>query len=369
MGKTSTKTKAGFVQKHKIGTHLVFKGYDGGETGELEVGEVVKVTGFDDSQDLYNVETLDGEKKDSLFEIEFEVSTDGGQEAEAKPAKAGKAKAAKVEEQEEEKPAKAPKAKAEKVEVVPQQGDGEEDEEQEEEVKPAKAAKASKVEHHEDALPAFKQTTSVAESLKEYKGSALDAAKGLAEKKEKTIFTLGGVLAFIKRNDSFTEFLNDDDTPAYPEGIAGFNAYVKEELGIESRSAAYYVDLYEMFSQITTESKIAKIGWTKLRELLPLRKLIDKDNVEEWLAKAKSMTTSELHEEVRSTLVDGGEGGDTRSAKEEQVKLVYVVHNDQANTVAAAIARAKDIMGDGTSDSAALVHILGEWLNLQDSEG
>jgi hypothetical protein len=33
-----------------------------------------------------------------------------------------------------------------------------------------------------------------------------------------------------------------------------------------------------------------------------------------------------------------------------------------------AIEKAKDIMGEGTSDSAALVHILTEWLDSKGSE-
>ena len=218
----------------------------------------------------------------------------------------------------------------------------------------------------EEELPEFVKTASVTAVLKEHDGDALTAASVLAEEKERTIFTLGGVLAFIKRNDSFLEI--EVEGEPYEKGLKGFNAYVKDQLGVEARSAAYYVDLYEMFSQVTSEEKIAKIGWTKLRELLPLKAVIDGKNVDKWLKKAKSCTTKELHDEVTKELVDAGEKTHGNRQMAEQTTFKYVVHNDQANTVVDAIAKAKEIIGDDSSDGAALVHILTEWLEMTDSE-
>ena len=239
---------------------------------------------------------------------------------------------------------------------------------EEEEEAPAAKKSSKKASAEEGELPEFIETASVSAALKQYKGDALAAASGLAEQKEKTIFTLGGVLAYIKRNDTFSNIESDSGDALYEDGLKGFNAYVKDELGVEARSAAYYVDLYEMFSQVTSEDKIAKIGWTKLRELLPLKSIIDEKNVDKWLKKAKEMTTKELHDSVTKELIDAGEKTHGNRQMAEQTTFKYVVHNDQANTVTEAIARAKEIIGDDSSDGAALVHILSEWLEMSDSE-
>lgn len=349
----ATKMKSKIEQKFKNGTTLVFLGYDGdnGE-GKLKAGDKLTVTGFDDVQELYNVTSEEG-VMDSLFENEFKI------EAEAAQTKT--------------------RTKLKVVEPAPVVSE-EVDDELVQEVKP-KAKKEKKVEQktepkskqeEEEVVGGFKKTESVLAILKRHGEDALLAATDLAETKERTIFTLGGVLAYIKRNDTFKSIKTEDDAgiahQTYQDGLIGFNTYVKAELGIEARSAAYYVDLYEMFSQVTTEAKIAKIGWTKLRELLPLRDSINADNVDEWLDKAKSSTTSELHEKVTKTLVDAGEELHGNRVTAQQTKLTYVVHEDQANTVAEALRKAKDIMGDDTTDSAALVYILSEWMQLSDSE-
>jgi len=393
-------------QKYKVGDIVEFIGYDGDADGELQVGDQLKVTGYDDDQELYNVERISDSHEDSLFDIEFQPATqkkEAGRTKAAKPApveeedevpapvakKAGRPKAVKpVEDEEEEAPAPVAKKAGRPKAVKPVEDEEEvaapvakkagrpkavKPVEDEEEVAAAAAKKAGRpkavkpVEDEEDdSLPEFVETASVRDALEEYEGDALAAAGALAEAKERTIFTLGGVLAFIKRNNTFTEI--ETDGVAYEKGLKGFNAYVKDELGVESRSAAYYVDLYEMFSQVTSEDKIAKIGWTKLRELLPLKTVIDEKNVDNWLKKAKEMPTKELHDLVTKELVNAGEKTHGNRQLAEQTTFKYVVHNDQATTITEAIAKAKDIIGDDCSDGAALVHILTEWLELSESE-
>ena len=410
------------AQQFNVGQVVEFIGYDGDATGELQVGDKLKITGFDPDNQLYNVEREDGHE-DSLFDVEF---TPFEEKTEEKPvAKRGRPKKEAVkdeveedeENEEEEAPAPAPKAKGRpkkqavepvdeeeaeeevketpKAKKKPTKAVESEDEEAEDE-KPVAKAKTTKKKQSEDEeqadedvqqevkkalkstkskqqsedssdLQEFVQTESVSEVLSLHK-DPLKAAMALAEEKERTIFTLGGVLAKIKRYNTFRLIEDKQGEPVYETGNKGFNAYVKEELGMEPRSAAYYVDLYEMFSQVTTEEKIAKIGWTKLRELLPLREVITEDNVDKWLKKAKTTTTKELHDEVTKFMVDAGEEAHGNKQLVEQATYKYVVHSDQANTVEEAIAKAKEIIGDDASDGAALVYILGEWLQLSDEE-
>lgn len=430
-------------QQYKVGDIVEFIGYDGDDTqGELTAGDQLKITGYDDDQELYNVMRVSDSHEDSLFDVEFQAITskkatkakaakaapveieEDEEEASAPVAKksskakaskpveieedeedveetpvvrkAGRPKAVKsveVDEEEEEAPAPVAKKSAGRPKATKQVEDDEEvqapvakkatkqkaskpapieDEEEQDEApvakKVAKAKAAKQVEDSDDdELPEFVETASVADVLEQHEGDALAAAGALAEAKERTIFTLGGVLAFIKRNNSFTDIEVNGDL-VYEKGLKGFNAYVKDELGVEARSAAYYVDLYEMFSQVTSEEKIAKIGWTKLRELLPLKTVIDEKNVDKWLKKAKEMPTKELHDLVTKELVNAGEKTHGNRQTAEQTTFKFVVHNDQANTLEEAIAKAKDIIGDDCSDGAALVHIVSEWLEHSDSE-
>lgn len=382
----AVKTKNQTKRKYANGTTVWFLKYEGDEEGSLIEGAKLKITGYDEEQDVYNVETEDG-VEDSVFDSEV-TSEDPNQEQESpKQVRRKPSKKVEVEDDEDDAEEEEPVVKKKaKTKVEPELEEEEEDEvpkkavkkaakkvEDEEEEEPVveqkKRGRKPKVqEEEEDTLGEFIETESVTKSLKQHKGNALNAAKDLAETKERTIFTLGGVLAYVKRNESFLKIKDEDGNNLYEKGLVGFNEYVKEELGIEARSAAYYVDLYEMFSKVTTEAKIAKIGWTKLRELLPLRQSINSDNVDEWLEKAKESTTAELHETVTKSLVDAGEDIHGNRVTAKQIKFSFVVHNDQESTIKEAIALAKETLGDDTSDSAAVVHIFSEWMQMQDSE-
>jgi hypothetical protein len=159
--------------------------------------------------------------------------------------------------------------------------------------------------------------------------------------------------------------------PAYDEGLNGFNAFVSDKLHMNPRKADYYVRLYEMFSQVTSEAQMAKVGWTKLRDLLPLKNVITEKNVESWMEKARTEPSEKLHDSVTKALVKAGEpvhGNRNTGPTADQHSYKFVVHNDQTKVVDAAIAKAKDIMGEGTSDGAALAHIMSEWLDGQGKE-
>ena len=425
-------------QQYKIGETVEFVGYEGDTEGELQVGDILKVTGYDPDQEVYNVEREEDGFEDSLFDVEFAVPQSKKKEESKPAAKRGRPAKAKVEEEdlededeeeeeeeeededdEEEEvvakksPTKTKQAKKQPVvedepedeneeleEEDEEQEDDEdvaqekkkrgrpkkteeskktdkpekktdkkasksqveEEDEQEEAEEKSKSKQAKKPAKEETELAEFVATKSVEAALEEY-GDDLSAAMALAEQKEKTVFTLGGVLARIKRNDTFSEIVTKKGDPVYEEGLKGFNAYVKDHLGIEPRSAAYYVDLYEMFSQVTTEDKISKIGWTKLRELLPLRDIIDEKNVDSWLKKAKSNSTKELHDEVTKHLVDAGEKIHGNKSLAEQTTFKFVVYNDQATVVSEAIELAKSVIGEDASDGAALNLIVSEWLD------
>jgi hypothetical protein len=348
------------------GTKVKFLGYEEGDEGELSKGAMVTIVGYDATDKTYDVEDAEG-NGDSLYAEEFEVgdavetapatksaaAPKNKAKAAAKPvdAKAEKAKenAAAIKAKEKEAAAKA-KAKA---------------------VADKAAAKAAEEQALLDAMPKFKKTTSVAAALKEFDGDAIAAANALAEQKEQTVFTLGGVLAFVKRNNLQATIPGEEDaegnaTAAYTADLKGFDAYAEDTLGIGKRSANYYVQLYERFSQLTTEAKLARIGWTKLRELLRLNNLLDEGSVEEWLEVARTNSTTAVKEKVTTAIVDAGDEvethGNTSTADATSWKLL--TYNDQTDMVRAAFAMAREVLGDDASDSKCFVHIVQEWTDL-----
>lgn len=408
MAKTTTKKSD---QQYQAGETVQFKGYTALEDGQEELltaGESVEITSYtDEDGGLYNVKNSEG-IEDSVFASELE-----------RPATKASAKKAPATEKTTvtKKAAKAKKVivlfagfdkdtipseeqdalvEGQEMEVVSDDGDtvtckfqitwaGEDGEgdvtETYEQVfqrtevdglpeattktkaeKPAKVEKVKVEKAQKVELPAFKKTASVSAILKENGGDALEAAKSLVEQKEHTTFSLGGILAYIKRNDIHAEIM-EGATGKYEYGLKGFNAYVYDELGIQARTADYYVNLYEKFSQLVPESKLANIGWTKLRELLPLN--LDKENVDEWLKQAKASTTSELKESVRTSLVNG-EGkvhGSTNLSK--KVAFRFIAFDDQAEVWNAALEKAKESLGEDADNSAALNHIITEWVDAQ----
>lgn len=379
MATTKTKTKSKSTTL-KAGTAVTFLGYSDGKGDTFKKGASLKIVGFDPDDNTYAVEDENGEQ-DSLFATEFEISGAGDVKAKATNAKTApakkastktaKRKAAPVEEEDEEveeEEVEAPKSKAKSKTATTKTA------KTAAKSKTTKAAKTktAKEEKEEVVLPAFKATASVKAALAEHDDDAIAAAHDLAESGEATMFALGGVLAHIKRNDLHLAIEGEEEDedgnalPAYAPGLKGFNAYVENTLGYASRKAAYLVDLYEKFSQITTEAKIAKIGWTKLRELLPLD--IDKTNVEEWLEFAKESSTAEVKAEVSKTLVNAGGKLHGNKSTSEKTKLNLILFDDQGKMVEEAFDKAREVIGEEATASQCFVHIVTEWMALDYDE-
>lgn len=359
-------------QKVPTGSTIKFTGYAEESTAEDplhdKVGTILKVTGFDKEDGTYNVEGDDIE--DSLYDDEFEV------EEAAKPATKKTAAKKTAAKKTAAKKTAAKKAATKKATTS--------DKKAEEKAKAKEAAAAKKLKEREkaaeekaklDALPTFKKTTTITSTLKEYEGDALQAAYDYAEDQAKGSFVLGGLLAFIKRGNLQNQILSEEQgedgeyLPYYDADLKGFNSYVDETLGIKAVKAAFLVRIYETFSQITTEKKIESVGWTKLRELLPLGDALTKENVDEWLKSAKELTTAELHESVKTELVDSGAETHGNKNKAKQVTRKLVFFEDQDNVVKEAIDIAKDaIGGEDVSDSQAFAHIAQVFLDLSQEE-
>lgn len=76
-----------------------------------------------------------------------------------------------------------------------------------------------------------------------------------------------------------------------------FDEYVENELGFKRRKAKYLVSIWKRLRAElgVKKEKIEKVGWTKAKVILPV---VNEENVERWLDKAKVMSVPELAAEV-----------------------------------------------------------------------
>lgn len=156
------------------------------------------------------------------------------------------------------------------------------------------------------------------------KPKALNLATQLAEQIETNYFRLGGVLKVIFDNSWF-------------EGAESFDVFVVERFGFKPRKARYLMDIYtELVTKQIPWEKVAHLGWTKLKDLA---KVLTLDNLDEWVAKAETLTVVELQAALNATpQADGDEPPKpTDNVKVLKFKLV----NDQVETVQEALNKAK----------------------------
>jgi len=224
----------------------------------------------------------------------------------------------------------------------------EEEEEEVEEVKEAPAptpvAKAAKGKTKATATDDFIVATAhQIENLSE-----ADAKKMVAELNELSevnFFRLGGVISVIQANGWFAPF-------------GSLKEFIEGEHGINYRRAMYWVTIYNgLIASEVPWSKVSDIGWTKLKEIVPVLTL---KNLDKMVKLAKANTVLQLNAIVKgmtdaANKGDAGGGEDDGEAQEVST-MTFKVHADQKATVKAAIAKAKD-MAKTTVDTVALEFI------------
>lgn len=115
-------------------------------------------------------------------------------------------------------------------------------------------------------------------------------------------FAVGGLL-----NKAFYEKWHK----AY--GFSTFVEYIETELGISKSKAYYHRSLYEhVVAAELSWDELQHIGWAKIRSVL---KYINKDNVDEWIGLAETMTATELAEYGKKLALEmvQNEGAETNS--------------------------------------------------------
>lgn len=147
---------------------------------------------------------------------------------------------------------------------------------------------------------------------------------------EVRFFEMGEVLSQIFANRYYRDY-----------GYQDWKSFCAGALDMSWRTATYLRDIYVKMTELDVpEQECAQVGWSKLKEVLPV---IDKKNVHKWIdkAKKKGMTTEALNTEVR--LARG------KITKEEAqrlpTKMMFSLYEDQLENVERALEIAQRMTG------------------------
>lgn len=204
------------------------------------------------------------------------------------------------------------------------------------------------------------KTTQEMETLT--KAKALTLAKKMVEETNFNAFKLGGVLSAIQAND-YWQGEKDNDGNEYDS----FKSFMLGEYGLNYRKGMYLLGIYNSLVEAGIPwAKVKDVGWTKLKELAQVFVPgMDDDTVDEWVERAKSMSTINLIEYIKNIDSEGGgedpgkkEGGDDSG---KLTTITFKVHEDQKDTITQALDKA---MKDNKTDasSVALDYICMEYL-------
>jgi len=164
-------------------------------------------------------------------------------------------------------------------------------------------------------------------------------AREIQEDSEAAEFKMGGVLARLQSNPAWFKEV----------GFENFADYVQTQMGIGYRKAMHQIEIYKKLLELDVSwSEFAGIGWTKVLKLLPV---VTKQNVAEWVEKAKAMNALSLQNHVDAALKPdtAKNNGEPSEVKTKTFKL----HPDQLEIVGAALQKAKK-EGNTEVDSVAL---------------
>jgi DNA polymerase III gamma/tau subunit len=138
-------------------------------------------------------------------------------------------------------------------------------------------------------------------------------------------------------------------------GFDTFQDYVSKELDFEIRKAEYFVKIWDKTKALNLpRAELHKLGWTKIKDLI---NVMTAENAQEWLKRAKDMSTREVTDAVRITRrVDPNV---PRPATVITLKLV--MSESEANIITEALGEAKQLCNT-TNDVLALEMICQDWM-------
>lgn len=161
------------------------------------------------------------------------------------------------------------------------------------------------------------------------KETALEIVPSLIESVDFSYFKLGGVLSTIQDNNWWE---GESDT---------FKSFIQDNFGLHYRKAMYLINIYDGLVEADIPwAKVSGLGWTKLKELADI---LTKDNVDEWVEKAQSMTTLNLQAAVKAYKAgDLSTDGTTDPDSSGVSTITFKVHPDQKETIKQAVEQAME---------------------------
>ena len=158
-----------------------------------------------------------------------------------------------------------------------------------------------------------------------------EIVRDLNEESEANKFKIGGALARIQANENWWQ----------EAGYQNFKDYVAS-LGIGYRKAMYLIEFYKKLLELDVPFvKFGGIGSGKIRIIVPV---LTKENVDEWVEKAKVLSRSDLEAHIKA------EKQKIKTGKEHEPKTIttktFKLHDDQKQLVNDAIKKYPDYAVD-----------------------
>ena len=134
-------------------------------------------------------------------------------------------------------------------------------------------------------------------------------------------------------------------------GFKNFQEYVEADLGFKYRKANYLVNIWSWYTENVHREDVMdavwnEIGWSKAKELVGV---INDENADHWLARARELNAVQLAEECRKylKLQDGGDGdgGGSSGGGDEFKTMSFKLTEDQKANVEEAIELASKMSG------------------------
>ena len=174
--------------------------------------------------------------------------------------------------------------------------------------------------------------------------------KSLIEQIEKTWVDISILLADVYEKEKYKEW-----------GFEKFEDYTQEELNLEYRSAMYRVQLGKAINELGLDKeRIKNVGWTKIKEILPLlREEVDEKTIDALLDHASKKSVRALKDFVKRAKEEVIAGDNIETVK--KVKVTFQFIQDQWDIVSQALDRAMEL-ANTDNKALALEYICGEWL-------
>lgn len=159
--------------------------------------------------------------------------------------------------------------------------------------------------------------------------TAIEIVPSLIDSVDFSYFKLGGVLSAIQDNEWWK---GENDS---------FKGFIQDNFGLHYRKAMYLINIYDKLVEANIPwAKVSGIGWTKLKELADI---LTPENVDEWVAKANSMTTLNLQAAVKAAKSgELGTDGTTDPDSSGVSTVTFKVHPDQKESINKAVEQAME---------------------------